>query len=65
MQIITKDAHGVTLRFEKGELDAIAEPLVQNAEVFARHTLDLAYLLAEQSYRMRDTFHQPPHAFGD
>lgn len=63
MELVHKDAQGITIRFDKKDLSQIVEPLVKNAESFAKDTLDMAYLLAEQDYRIDDHFQQPPHAF--
>ncbi|AEM48532.1 conserved protein of unknown function [Acidithiobacillus ferrivorans] len=63
MEVIHKDAQGITIRFDKKDLAKIAEPIVKNAESFAKDTLDIVYLLAEQDYRTDDHFEQPPHVF--
>jgi len=63
MELVHKDAQSITIRFDKKDLSKIVEPLVKNAESFAKDTLDMAYLLAEQDYRIDDHFQQPPHAF--
>ena len=46
MELVHKDAQGITIRFDKKDLSQIVEPLVKNAESFAKDTLDMAYLLA-------------------
>ncbi len=63
MEITHNDAQSITIRFDKKDLSKIVEPLVKNAENFAKDTLDMAYLLAEQDYRTDDHFRQPPHVF--
>ncbi|MHB1279928.1 hypothetical protein [Acidithiobacillus sp.] len=63
MEVIHKDKHGITIRFDKKDLAKIVEPIVKNAENFAKDTLDIVYLLAEQDYRTDDHFKQPPHVF--
>lgn len=63
MEVIHKDEQSITIRFDKKDLAKIAEPIVQHAESFAKDTLDIAYLLAEQDYRTDDHFKQPPHVF--
>lgn len=65
MRIINQDKQGVTLEFDKAELSAIAQPIIQNAEELRRHVLDLGYILASEKYSMDNHFRQPPHAFGD
>ncbi|WP_163099373.1 hypothetical protein GL267_002665 [Acidithiobacillus ferrianus] len=63
MEVIHKDGQSITIRFDKKDLAKIVEPIVQHAESFAKDTLDIAYLLAEQDYRTDDHFKQPPHVF--
>ncbi|MFA7496418.1 MAG: hypothetical protein WCY67_08900 [Acidithiobacillus sp.] len=63
MDVVRKDAQSLTIRFDKKDLAKIVEPLVKNAATFAKDTLDMAYLLAEQDYRTDDHFRQPPHVF--
>ncbi|MGE4531317.1 MAG: hypothetical protein AB7C98_08340 [Acidithiobacillus sp.] len=63
MDVVRKDAQSLTIRFDKKDLAKIVEPLVKNAATFAKDTLDMAYLLAEQDYRTDDYFRQPPHVF--
>ncbi len=65
MDVLESDSSRVVLRFEKGELETISDPILDHAEEFTSSVLDLANLLKEQGYRMRNTFRQPPHAFGD
>ena len=63
MEVIHKDEQGITIRFDKKDLAKIVEPIVRDAESFAKDTLDIVYLLAEQDYRTDDHFEQPPHVF--
>ncbi|WP_291523516.1 hypothetical protein [Acidithiobacillus sp.] len=63
MEVIHKDDQSITIRFDKKDLAKIVEPIIKNAEVFAKDTLDIAYLLAKQDYRTEDHFKQPPHIF--
>lgn len=63
MEIMKKTEGTVLLRFQKAEIPAVSEAIMKNAEDFASDTLNLAYLLKEQVYRMNNTFSQPPHAF--
>lgn len=63
MEVIHKDDQGITIRFDKKDLAKIIEPIIKNAEGFAKDTLDIVYLLARQDYRTEDHFKQPPHVF--
>ena len=63
MEVIRKDDQSITIRFDKKELAKIVESIIKNAESFAKNTLDIAYLLAKQDYRIADHFKQPPHVF--
>jgi len=63
MEVIHKDDQNITIRFDKKDLAKIVEPIIKNAEVFAKDTLDIVYLLAKQDYRTEDHFKQPPHIF--
>jgi len=65
MEIIEKTASTVTLRFQQSEIAGLSDPIIKNAEDFASATLNMAYILKEQGYRMKNNFVQPPHAFGD
>lgn len=65
MRIVSQDAEGVTIEFDKAELSKIAEPIIQHAEDLRRFVLDLGYILASENYSMENQFRQPPHAFGD
>ena len=65
MDMLAKDASHIRLRFEKNELEKISDPILDHAEEFTSSTLDLANLLKEQGYRIRNRFRQPPHAFGN
>lgn len=65
MDIVEKTAATVTVRFAQDELSPFSDPIIKNAEEFGSHTLDLANILKEQAYRMKNDFRQPPRAFGD
>lgn len=65
MEMIDKTSTAVTVRFSQAELSPFSDPIIKNAENFGSRTLDLANILKEQAYRMKNDFHQPPHAFGD
>lgn len=65
MEITKRNEGTVLLRFQKAEIPALSEAIMKNAEDFASDTLNMAYLLKEQVYRMNNTFSQPPHAFGE
>ncbi len=65
MEILEKSASRVVLKFDKAELEGFSDPVIKNAEAFASATLNMANLLKEQAYRMKNHFVQPPHAFGD
>lgn len=65
MKIIKKTADTVLLRFEKAEIPAFSDPIMKHAEDFASATLNMAYSLKQQAYRMSNDFSQPPHAFGE
>ena len=63
MEVIRKDDQSITIRFDKKDIAKIVEPIIKNAVGFTKDTLDVAYLLAQQDYRMEDHFKQPPHVF--
>ncbi|MGC9215211.1 hypothetical protein [Acidithiobacillus sp.] len=63
MEVIHKDDQSITIRFDKKDIAKIVEPIIKNAAGFAKDTLDVAYLLAQQDYRTADHFKQPPHVF--
>lgn len=65
MDVIEKAGSRVTLRFHENELSGLSDPFIKNAESFGSAALNMAYLLKEQAYRMKNDFAQPPHAFGD
>jgi len=65
MEIVEKSASHVTLKFQASELKSLSDPVIKEAESFGSATLNMAYLLKEQSYRIKNHFMQPPHAFGD
>ncbi len=65
MDILEQSPTRVLLKFPRDELDALSDTIIKNAERFGSATLNLAYLLKEQGYRMKNDFSQPPHAFGD
>ncbi|MDA8361357.1 MAG: hypothetical protein M0Z44_05080 [Gammaproteobacteria bacterium] len=65
MDILDKSTDRVVLRFTQAELQKISDPILDHAEAFTSSTLDLANILKEQAYRMKNTFQQPPHAFGN
>ncbi len=64
MEKISMEASRIHIVLDKKELDALVDPIIRNAEQFSGEVLDMAYLLAEESYRMENDFGQPPHAFG-
>jgi len=63
MNKVFSNQYVVRLEFEKKELAKIVEPIVKNASEFGSTSLDMAYLLAQQDYRMDDNFRQPRNIF--
>ncbi|MGC8467430.1 MAG: hypothetical protein ACP5D5_06760 [Acidithiobacillus sp.] len=63
MNKIFSNQYVVRLELDKKDLAKIVEPIVQKADHFGAATLDMAYLLAEQDYRMDDHFRQPKNIF--
>ncbi|MHB8252405.1 MAG: hypothetical protein ACYDEV_01580 [Acidiferrobacter sp.] len=65
MEIMETTPSLVLLRFQQNELQDMSDTIIKNAEHFASSTLNMAYILKEQAYRIKNDFVQPPHAFGD
>jgi hypothetical protein len=63
MKLIDSPGENIRIDFEKKDLDKIVEPIIKNAEQFSSTPLDMAYLLAEQNYRIDDHFQQPKGIF--
>jgi hypothetical protein len=63
MNKVFSNQYVIRLELDKKDLAKIVEPIVKKADQFGKATLDMAYLLAEQDYRMDDNFRQPKNVF--